>query len=461
MRVTTHSGRASKDGAYSPKHNDRNYDITKDPHIDPEKTADNFTWHRYDRECPEMTFEEAEARFYNKMFEKALEEQNERHRKAGNKKRIKTMDEYRQSKQTCPDETIYQIGNKDQTIDVKILKQIHAKYANWKTKTFKNVKMLDVALHQDEPGGPHMHERDVYFYHAGVDENGKPILAVNQKKALEEMGIQRPHPEKPESRYNNAKMTYSKMCREKFFEICEEFGLEIEKEPKDPSESGLSQLEYKTRKERKKAEQAKKEAEQAKKEVMKAKAEAEKTKQELERITAGTKKETETALQQAEQIKQEAKKEAEELKQKAAEEAQKAREAAEEAQKEQEKELSNTRKYRLDTEKRLKEKEQNLKENEKSLEEKQRVLIDKETNLDQLSKQKALKMMEEMLEKSKPCNWQLSETEEKMKKYMQAIPVYQDPYHTNEWEKFVDINEENNKTARKDLERFKNYDFDL
>ena len=99
--------------------------------------------------------------------------------------------------------------------------------------------------------------------------------------------------------------------------------------------------------------------------------------------------------------------------------------------------------------------------NEKSLEEKQRVLIDKETNLDQLSKQKALKMMEEMLEKSKPCNWQLSETEEKMKKYMQAIPVYQDPYHTNEWEKFVDINEENNKTARKDLERFRNYDFDL
>ena len=454
MRVTTHSGRAGKDGAYSPKHNDRNYDITKDPHIDPEKTADNFTWHRYDRECPEMTFEEADARFYNKMFKKALEEQNERHRKAGNKKRIKTMDEYRRSKQTCPDETIYQIGNKDQTIDVKILKQIHVKYANWKTKTFKNVKILDVALHQDELGGPHMHERDVYFYHAGVDENGKPILAVNQKKALEEMGIQRPNPEKPESRYNNAKMTYTKMCREKFFEICEEFGLEIEKEPKDPSQSGLSQLEYKTRQERKKAEQAKKEA-------MKAKAEAEKTKQELEQIIAGTKKETETALQQAEQIKQEAKKEAEELKQKAAEEAQKAREAAEEAQKEQEKELSNTRKYRLDTEKRLKEKEQNLKENEKSLEEKQRVLIDKETNLDQLSKQKALKMMEEMLEKSKPCNWQLSETEEKMKKYMQAIPVYQDPYHTNEWEKFVDINEENNKTARKDLERFRNYDFDL
>lgn len=37
MRGTTHNGRTGKDGAYSAKHNDRNFDVDHAEHIDKNK----------------------------------------------------------------------------------------------------------------------------------------------------------------------------------------------------------------------------------------------------------------------------------------------------------------------------------------------------------------------------------------------------------------------------------------
>ena len=63
------------------------------------------------------------------------------------------------------------------------------------------------------------------------------------------MGISAPNPEKPIGRHNNAKMTYTAKCREHFQEICKRHGLEIEVQPRERSEMGLTQAEYKTRRE--------------------------------------------------------------------------------------------------------------------------------------------------------------------------------------------------------------------
>ena len=72
MRGTTHNGRAGKDGAYSVKHNDRNFDIENAPHINPEKMSDNWYWHCYQKDCPELTFEQVEKKFYEDNFIESL-----------------------------------------------------------------------------------------------------------------------------------------------------------------------------------------------------------------------------------------------------------------------------------------------------------------------------------------------------------------------------------------------------
>lgn len=42
MRMTVHNGRAGKNGVYSPKHNDRQFDISSAEHIDPERMPGNL-----------------------------------------------------------------------------------------------------------------------------------------------------------------------------------------------------------------------------------------------------------------------------------------------------------------------------------------------------------------------------------------------------------------------------------
>lgn len=260
MRGTSHNGRAGKNGTYSPKHNDRNFDLDSAEHIDPERTDNNWYWHRYQSEAPEMTFEQAESKFYEDNFTDSLNAKNVRYRTSGHKDRMKSMDEYRGNRLSCPEETLLQVGKTGETIDPDLLKRICIEHINWEINTFPNVKVLDAALHVDEEGAPHMHERKVWVAHSSDG------LIVGQAKALEEMGIERPHPEKKKDRYNNPKTTYTAMCREHFLEVCKEHGLELELEPDKASKRGLELEEYKRQQEQEKAEQARQEAIQAKQE---------------------------------------------------------------------------------------------------------------------------------------------------------------------------------------------------
>lgn len=248
MRGTTHNGRAGKDGAYSAKHNDRNFELENAPHINPQKMSDNWYWHCYEKSDPKLTFEGVEKRFYEDNFKDSLNAKNERYRVSGHKEHIKSMDEYRTSKISCPEETILQIGKLGDTVDKDTLRHICIEHINWEAKTFPSVKVLDVALHADEQGAPHIHERKVWV------ANSKDGLIVGQGKALEEMGIKRPHPEKKKDRYNNPKTTYTAMCRQHFLEICRQHGLELEVEPDKATKRGLELVEYKKQQEEAKLE---------------------------------------------------------------------------------------------------------------------------------------------------------------------------------------------------------------
>ena len=238
MRATIHNGRTGKDGAYNTKHNDRQFDIRNAEHIDPERVKNNRYWNWTGN--PKMSFEDAEAAFYEQHIKQHLDAQNARYKAQRHAERAKTMDEYRKSPQTCPEEVILQIGKMGDTIPADMMTRIIQEQINWEQQQFPGVKVLDVALHMDEQGAPHIHERRAWVY---TDRDGN--LAISQNKSLEQMGVELPNPNKPRSRFNNRKMTFSRMCREHLLQICREHGLEIEEIPQEKSLSGRTLEDYK------------------------------------------------------------------------------------------------------------------------------------------------------------------------------------------------------------------------
>lgn len=236
MRATIHNGRTSHLGAFTPKHNDRSFNISHAEHIDPERVKLNRYWNWTGKE---MTFEDAERTFYEKHIRQHLDAQNARYRAQRHAERVKSMDEYRRSPQTCPEEVILQIGKLGDTIPADMMARIIQEQINWEQQQFPGVKVLDVALHMDEQGAPHIHERRAWVY---TDKDGN--LAISQNKALEQMGIELPNPDRPRGRFNNRKQVFSKRCREHLLQICREHGLEIEEIPQEKSKSGRTLEDY-------------------------------------------------------------------------------------------------------------------------------------------------------------------------------------------------------------------------
>lgn len=236
MRATIHNGRTSNLGAFTPKHNDRNFNINHAEHINPERVKLNRYWNWTGKE---ITFEDAERAFYEKHIRQHLDAQNARYRAQRHAERVKSMDEYRRSPQTCPEEVILQIGKLGDTIPADMMARIIQEQINWEQQTFPGVRVLDVALHMDEQGAPHIHERRAWVY---TDKDGNS--AISQNKSLEQMGVELPNPDRPRGRFNNRKQTFSKRCREHLLQICREHGLEIEEIPQEKSRSGRTLEDY-------------------------------------------------------------------------------------------------------------------------------------------------------------------------------------------------------------------------
>lgn len=245
VRATFNNARSGKNGIFQAKHLDG-----------PDGKASKmsgllYTWHcGRDRKTP---FEKVEADFYEAHFRAALDAQNERHRKAGNKSRIRTMDEYRTARNTCPESTLFYLGNVDNNAGPKVLQKVVVEFWMWRKTAFPQVKSLDLALHI-EGGAPHIHERHVFIGH---DKDGNEV--VNQEAALREMGVKPPKPGKID-RFNNAKMTFTEICREKMIEIARSHGVEILTEPREAGKAGQSQAKYITQDEQRKAAEAREEA---------------------------------------------------------------------------------------------------------------------------------------------------------------------------------------------------------
>lgn len=273
MRMTIHNGRAGKNGAYNPRHNDRQFDISHAEHIDPERVKSNIYWNWTGD--PGKTFEAAEAAFYEKHCREYLDAVNRRHREQRHPERVRDMDAYRTARQTCPEETLLMIGNRDEHLPPKTLRAICENLRNWEENTVPGLRVLDMALHVDEEGAPHIHMRKAWIYR---DENN--VESIAQSKALQAAGIPLPHPDKPQGRHNNRKQVFSAMERQALYEICRGYGLEslLETKPREKSRSGREFEDYKANKAEERAQAAEMRARMAEERTKQAEASLQKIK---------------------------------------------------------------------------------------------------------------------------------------------------------------------------------------
>ena len=245
LTLTRHNARAGKKGVYSPKHNDRSFDVDHAEHIDPEKTALNVYWdcmqgtHMKDPDRTFMTFEEVESQFYRIVYHESVEAQNERNIRNRHPERNRTTEDLLKDRRTCPEETILQIGNISGTVPAETLTEIVATFFSELTSRYgEHFHILDWALHLDETT-PHIQERHVFDCE---DKYGHRF--PQQEKALEMMGIELPDPGKPKSATNCRKVTFDKICRELLFEICENHDLYMQREVTSGGREYLEKQQY-------------------------------------------------------------------------------------------------------------------------------------------------------------------------------------------------------------------------
>lgn len=111
-------------------------------------------------------------------------------------------------------------------------------YEEFERRFGSHIHILDWALHLDE-GTPHIHERHVFDC-----ENRYGELCPQQEKALEELGIPLPNPDKPKGRHNNRKQTFDAVCRTILFDITKRHGLHLDQEPSYGGREYLEKQDY-------------------------------------------------------------------------------------------------------------------------------------------------------------------------------------------------------------------------
>lgn len=236
MQLTRHNGRAGKNGAYNPKHNDRRFDVANSEHIDTERTERNIYWDCYTGFSSARTrergrendysFERIEQLYYFEHYADHIQAQNERNEKTRHTERNRTVQDLLENNKTCPEESIYQIGTIEESVPGELLAEIAAEFfAEMEGKYGSHVHMLDWALHLDE-GTPHIHE-----WHVFDCKNRYGELCPQQEKALEELGVPLPDPDRKKGRNNNRKQTFDGECRKMLFRICGRHNLHLQAEP--------------------------------------------------------------------------------------------------------------------------------------------------------------------------------------------------------------------------------------
>ena len=249
MKLTRHNGRSGKNGTYNPRHNDRRFDLNNSGHIDSERAKKNVYWDCYrgyttagsreDSSQPDFSFEQIERAYYTEHYSDYVEAQNARNEKTRHTERNRSVEDLLKNNKTCPEESIYQIGTVEESVPPETLFRIvNEFYGEFERRFGSHVHLLDWALHLDE-GTPHIHERHVFDC-----KNRYGEICPQQEKALEELGIPLPSPDKPKGKNNNRKQTFDSLCRTILFDISRRHGVHLEQEPSYGGREYLEKQDY-------------------------------------------------------------------------------------------------------------------------------------------------------------------------------------------------------------------------
>lgn len=216
-RTSTHRGKSG-----SAKHNEHRF-YEKDNR----DTSLHSFIHQKDNKAWDLTSDE--MKFYER-YTQQLNEQNEKYLQQRQYKRVKSLEDFYNSKRYKPTEEILQYGHfggdvPDKETYEKMTKEYARRKVKWSKQHGNHLHVLDYANHYDE-ATPHTHLREIWDY---KDDEG--ILRVSQEESMKRAGLELPDPSEPEGRYNNRSMTYTKICREMWQDICEQYGYEVERVP--------------------------------------------------------------------------------------------------------------------------------------------------------------------------------------------------------------------------------------
>lgn len=247
IKATYHCGRTTKAGKnYNANHNTRTETRNGQSHIDHDRTERNLLYRVEDNRlipCRSYDCIAFEKKRYSELFGDSLQARNERYIQQRHKERCRSIDDLYKDSKKCPFEMILQIGkaSDDMTFDEKaeLSKKINIDFVREMHRRYgRNFIPLDISGHYDE-GSVHWHYRGVFVY------QGKDGLEPNQAKAFEALGIERPDMTKAVGKHNNPLMTFTEQARELYYEICERYGFEIDREVKNPSQKHKETLEHK------------------------------------------------------------------------------------------------------------------------------------------------------------------------------------------------------------------------
>lgn len=227
MKATLHCGKTG-----SADHNDRQFDpkTTGDHHIDPERMSQNV-YRSYKNITP---FAEAEKQYYKDHYMPWVKMQNKKYLAHREKNKLKSINKLLNGKNTRPDEIILQIGNHKEHPDGQVFADCVDDFIKSLAMYATHFHILDIAVHNDE-ATPHAHIRAIWDY---TDKDG--IKKISQGEALKQLNIELPDPELEESRYNNRKMTFQNEIRNKWYDICQEHGFEIDRIPDQTNQMHLT-----------------------------------------------------------------------------------------------------------------------------------------------------------------------------------------------------------------------------
>lgn len=216
MKVSMHNGREG-----SATHNDRNFDVSKARNVDAERMAQNCYWSWDGQE-----FRTSELAWYQR-YKAHLDATNQRYIEQRHPEKCRSIEDLYKRRTTKPTETIWQVGNRDDNVSADMLMACYKDFCHRRAlRTGDHLHVMDWAMHADEEGGPHIHERSIWEY---KDDTGHP--AIGQNRALSALGYERPNMQAPEGRYNNAKMSYDAEMRALWQETCRDHGLTIDSVP--------------------------------------------------------------------------------------------------------------------------------------------------------------------------------------------------------------------------------------